>query len=64
MAEHNISTAGKVAIALAIFAGLLSVSNAIYNYVEHRELNIIKIAAGIGVPFLFYAIVKTSSRAK
>ena len=58
MANQSISKAGKVAIALAIIAGVLSLSRAVYNYTQHGELDIVKIALGIGIPCLMYVIVK------
>ena len=64
MAEKNISTTGKVAIALAIAAGILSLSRAIYNFAQHGELDIVKIALGIGIPCLMYVIVKGASPEK
>ena len=64
VAEKSISKTGKVAIALAVVAGVLSLSRAIYNYAQHGELDIIKIALGIGIPCLMYAIVKGASPEK
>jgi hypothetical protein len=64
VAEKNISKTGKVAIALAVVAGVLSFSRAIYNFAQHGELDIIKIALGIGIPCLMYAIVKSASPEK
>ena len=37
MAEKRISKVGKVAIVLAVIAGVLSLSRAIYNYAQHGE---------------------------
>ena len=64
MAEKRISGVGKVAIALAVIAGVLSLSRAIYNYAQPGELDIIKIALGIGIPCLMYAIVKSAAPEK
>ena len=61
MAEKSISKTGKVAIALAVVAGILSLSRAIYNFAQHGELDIIKIALGIGIPCLMYVIVKSAA---
>jgi hypothetical protein len=61
---QRISKAGKVAIALAVIAGILSLSRAIYTFTQHGELDIIKIALGIGIPCLMYAIVKSASPGK
>ena len=64
MAEKRISKVGKVAIVLAVIAGVLSLTRAIYNYAQHGELDIIKIALGIGIPCLMYAIVKSAAPEK
>lgn len=60
MAARNISNAGKIAIALAFIAGLVALGRAAYNYSESGEIDIGKIALGIGIPFLIYIIVKTT----
>ena len=63
MTNRSVSKTGKVAIVLAVIAGVLSLSRAIYNYTQHGELDIGKIALGIGIPFLIYTLVKgTASR--
>ena len=64
VAEQSISKAGKIAITLGVVAGILSISRAIYNYSQHGELDIIKIALGIGIPCLMYAIVKSAAPTK
>ena len=64
MANQSIAKGGKVAIALAIIAGVLSLSRAIYNYTQPGELDIVKIALGIGIPCLVYAIVKNPTSGK
>lgn len=61
MSDKSISKAGKVAIVLAIVAGLLAASRAIYNYTQTGEWDIGKLALGIGIPALMYAIVKASA---
>src|ERR1700694_2314465 len=64
MANRNINKAGKVAIVLAVIAGVLSLSRAIYNYTQLGDLDIIKIALGIGIPGLMYALVKSAPAGK
>lgn len=64
MANQSISKGGKVAIALAVVAGVLSLSRAIYKYTQHGELDIVKIALGIGIPCLMYAMVKSAASGK
>ena len=54
---------GRIAIALAIVAGVLSISRAVYNYSQHGELDIAKIALGIGIPALIYSLVRNTSQA-
>jgi hypothetical protein len=64
VANQSLGKAGKVAIALGIVAGVLSLSRAIYNYTQHGELDIVKIALGIGIPCLVYAIAKNPTSGK
>ena len=64
VANQSISKAGKIAIALAVIAGVLSLSRAIYNYTQHGEVDFIKIALGIGMPILIYLIVKSAASGK
>lgn len=64
MSNESVGKAGKIAIALAIIAGLLAISRAIYNYTESGEWDIGKIAIGIGIPCLIYAIVKSTASKK
>ena len=64
MFDESISKTGKVAIALAIIAGVLALSRALYNYTQSGELDIGKIALGIGIPCLVYAIMKNVSSKK
>lgn len=54
---------GRIAIALSIVAGVLAISRAVYNYSQHGELDIAKIALGIGIPGLMYVLVRNTSRA-
>ena len=61
MSDKRMSKTGKIAIALAIIAGLLALSRAIYNYTQNGKLDIGKIALGIGIPCLMYAIVKSAA---
>ena len=61
MSDQNISKTGKVAIALAIIASLLALTRALYNYTQNGKLDIGKIALGIGIPCLMYAIVKSAA---
>jgi hypothetical protein len=58
------SKTSKVAIALAIVAGLLALSRALYNYTQNGKWDVGKIALGIGIPCLVYAIVKSSESGK
>jgi hypothetical protein len=56
---RSMSKTSKIAIALAIIAGLLALSRALYNYNQNGKLDVGKIALGIGVPCLVYVIVKS-----
>jgi hypothetical protein len=64
MAYQRISKTGKVAIVLAIIAGVLALSRALYNYNQSGEWDIGKIALGIGIPCLIYAIIKSAASKK
>ena len=64
MTDEGISRTGKIAIVLAIIAGVLSLSRALYNYSQSGELDIGKVALGIGIPCLMYAIVKSSATSR
>jgi hypothetical protein len=64
VSDQSISKGGKLAITLAIIAGVLSLSRAIYNYTQSGEWDIGKLAMGIGIPCLIYAIVKSSESKK
>ena len=64
MTNRSIGKAGKVAITLGIVAGVLSLSRALYNYFQYGHLDIGKIALGIGIPCLIYAIVKSAASSK
>jgi hypothetical protein len=64
MSDKSMSKTAKVAIALAIIAGLLALSRALYNYTQNGKLDIGKIALGIGIPCLMYAIVKSAASGK
>jgi hypothetical protein len=61
MFDESISKTGRIAIVLAIIAGVLAVSRALYNYTQSGEWDIGKLALGIGIPCLMYAIVKGSA---
>lgn len=63
MANQGTSKNGRIAIALGIVAGVLSISRAVYTYSQHGELDTGKIALGIGIPCLVYVLVKTTTRA-
>ncbi len=64
MLDESISKTGKVAIALAIIAGVLALSRALYNYTQSGEWDIGKIALGIGIPCLIYALMKSAATKK
>lgn len=64
MSDKSMSKTGKVAIALAIIAGLLALSRALYTYTQNGKLDIGKIAIGIGIPCLIYAMVKSTASRK
>ena len=64
MSDKSMSKTAKVAIALAIIASLLALSRALYNYTQNGKLDIGKIALGIGIPCLMYAIVKSAASGK
>jgi hypothetical protein len=61
MSDKSMSKTAKVAVALAIVAGLLALSRALYNYSQTGKWDIGKIALGIGIPCLMYAIVKSAA---
>jgi len=52
----------KIAIALAVLGGLLALTNVVLHYRSTGELDYGKIALAIGVPVLFYAILKSQDR--
>ena len=62
MAKQSISMAGKIAIALAVIAGLLSLSRAGYLYNQNGEVDVAKIALGLGIPALIFVVVKSTTR--
>jgi hypothetical protein len=62
MAEQSISMAGKIAIALAVIAGLLSLTRAAYLYSQNGEVDLTKIVLGLGIPALIFVLVKTTVR--
>ncbi|MBA3694145.1 MAG: hypothetical protein H0X49_00320 [Acidobacteria bacterium] len=62
MAEQSIIMAGKVAIALAVIAGLLSLARAAYLYNQNGEVDVAKIALGLGIPALIFVVVKSVPR--
>jgi hypothetical protein len=64
MSDKSITKTAKVAIALAIIAGLLALSRALYNYTQNGKWDIGKIALGIGIPCLMYAIMKSAMSKK
>ncbi|MDX6614822.1 MAG: hypothetical protein QOD75_4008 [Blastocatellia bacterium] len=64
MSDKSMSTTGKVAIALAIIGSILALSRALYNYTQHGNWDIGKIAIGIAIPCLMYAIVKRTASGK
>jgi hypothetical protein len=61
MSDKSMSKTGKVAIVLAIIAGLLALSRALYNYTQNGKWDIGKIALGIGIPCLMYALMKSAA---
>ncbi len=61
MAEQSISTAGKIAIALAVIGGLIALARVAYLYNQTGEVDVAKIALGLGVPALFYVLMKNAS---
>ena len=52
----------KIAMALAVLAGLLALTNVVLNYRSTGELDYGKVALAIGVPVLFYAILKSQGK--
>lgn len=64
MSDKSITKTGKVAIALAIVAGLLALGRALHNYTQNGKWDIGKIAIGIGIPCLVYAIMKSAATEK
>ena len=62
MAEQSIIMAGKVAIALAVIAGLLSLARAVQLYNQNGEVDVAKIALGLGIPALIFVVVKSVPR--
>lgn len=64
MTNRNITKYGRIAITLAVIAGVLALSRAIYNYAQHGDVDLGKIALGIGIPILIYVVVKSSASGK
>jgi hypothetical protein len=64
MSDKTMSKTSKVAIALGIIAGLLALSRAVYNYNQNGQWDIGKVAIGIGIPCLIYAIAKSADSRK
>jgi hypothetical protein len=64
MSNRSTSKTGKIAIALAVIAGVLALSRAIFNYTQHGEVDSGKIALGVGIPILIYVLVKSSASGK
>ena len=62
MAEQTTSKAGKIAMILAIIASLLSLTRAAYLYSQTGEVDVAKIALGLGIPALIFVVVKSVSR--
>ena len=62
MIEQSISKAGKIAIGLAIIAGLLALTRAGYLYSQTGEVDVAKIALGLGIPALIFVVVRSASR--
>ncbi len=62
MTEQSINMAGKIAIALAVIAGLIALARAAYLYNQTGEVDVAEIALGFGVPVLFYGLMKSFSR--
>ncbi len=62
MAEQSISMAGKIAVALAVIAGLLSFTRAAYLYNQNGEVDAAKIALGLGIPALIFVLMKSIAR--
>lgn len=62
MTEQSISKAGKIAIGLAIIAGLIALTRAAYLYSQTGEVDVAKIALGIGMPALIFVVVRSASR--
>ena len=46
MPDRSLSTTGKIAIGLAIIAGLLTLGRALYNYNQNGTVDVGKIATG------------------
>ena len=64
MSDTSMSTTGRVAIGLAIIAGLLALGRALYTYNQNGKWDVGKIALGIGLPCTMYAVVKSWSTRK
>ena len=62
MAEQTLSKAGKIAIVLAIIAALLSLTRAAYLYNQKGEIDVTKLALGLGIPALIFVLVRSVSR--
>lgn len=62
MTEQSISKAGKIAIGLAIIAGLLALTRAASLYSQTGEVDVAKIALGLGIPALIFVVVRSTSR--
>jgi len=62
MSDRKIGVAGRIAIGLAIVAGLLSLSRAFLAYSRTGAVDVGKVALSLGVPVLIIVIVKSASR--
>lgn len=62
MAEQSISMAGKIAIALTVIGGLIALARATELYNQSGEVDVAKIALGVGVPAFIFVFVKSFSR--
>ena len=58
MAEEYVNKIGRIVVAIAVIAGGVFIVKVLRRYDQGQPLDIFKIALGVGVPCLLYAIVR------
>jgi hypothetical protein len=62
MPSTQISRAGWLAIGLAVLGGLLALLNEVVRYWRAEEVDWGHVALAVGVPALFYAVIRGASK--